>query len=393
MTEALIRLWVKNSSEVRRPEVRAAYGRLAGGVGILCNLLLCTGKFLAGALSGSIAIAADAVNNLSDAASSVVSLLGFRLSERPADRQHPYGHARYEYISGLVVAVMVLVIGFELAKESALKILHPQPTEFTGLAMGVLVVSIAAKLWLAAFNRTIGQRIDSGSLLATAKDSRNDVLATSAVLAAALVSRLFSLNLDGWMGLGVACFILYSGVRLIQETSDPLLGLAPDPELVAHVQQKIMSYPGVLGTHDLMVHDYGPGQQFASAHVEMAAESDAIQSHDVIDRIERSFWEEDGLHVVLHFDPIVTQNQQVQDLRCWLEQTVQTIAPELSIHDLRIVRGPTHTNLIFDCVVPPDFAMKDAQLKKEIGELVRQRDPSWYCMITVETGFAALPHG
>ena len=392
MTEALIKHFVKNSHELRNPVVRTAYGKLAGLVGIVCNLFLCIGKFLAGALSGSISIAADAVNNLSDAASSVVSLVGFKLASRPADQKHPYGHARFEYISGLAVAVMVLVIGLELGKESISKILQPQPVAFSWVAIGVLVASILVKFWLAAFNRTVGSRIDSSSLLAAAADSRNDVISTGAVLVAALISHFAHIELDGWMGLGVAAFILYSGIGLVKETMDPLLGLAPDPALVEHVHKKIMSYPGVLGTHDLMVHDYGPGRQFASAHVEMSADGNVIESHDIIDNIERDFWEQDGLHVVLHFDPLVTGDAQLDRLRRWLSQQVKNIHPELTIHDLRMVTGPTHTNLIFDCVVPPDFTMPDAQLVETIQQLVREKAPNVFCVITVETGYAALPH-
>lgn len=390
MTETLIRWFIKDSQNVRSPKVREAYGRLAGIVGIVGNLLLCTGKFLAGALSGSISIAADAVNNLSDAASSVVSLVGFKLASRPADREHPFGHARFEYLSGLAVAVMVLVIGLELGKESLSKIFHPSDVNFSWVAIAVLVVSITMKLWLAAFNRNVGKKIDSGSLLAAAADSRNDVLSTGAVLLAALISHFFGVNLDGWMGLGVAAFILYSGVGLVKETADPLLGLAPDPKLVEHVQQKILSHPGVLGTHDLIVHDYGPGRQFASAHVEMAAEGDVVQSHDVIDNIERDFLENDGIHVVLHFDPVVTSDQRVGQMRRWLSKAIKTIDPRLNIHDLRLVTGPTHTNVIFDCVVPTDFEMRDAELIDKIQKMVQEKAPQCFCVITVETAFAAI---
>lgn len=289
MTETLVRLFVKNSRDTTDPAVRTAYGNLASWVGIFCNLLLCAGKFLAGTLSGSISIAADAVNNLSDASSSVVSLIGFKLGARPADDEHPYGHARFEYLAGLAVAVMVLVIGVELLKSSVDKILHPAAVTFSWVAMAVLAASIAVKLWMSLFNRTLGKRINSGSLIATAADSRNDVLTTSAVLVASLISHFANVELDGWMGAAVALFILYSGVGLIKDTIDPLLGLAPDPELVQHIHDKIMSYPGVLGTHDLMVHDYGPGRQFASVHVELAAEDDVMASHELIDDIERDF--------------------------------------------------------------------------------------------------------
>ena len=393
MTEALIRLFIKNPEKTHDPAVRAAYGNLASWVGILCNLALCAGKFMVGTLSGSISVAADAVNNLSDASSSVVSLLGFRLGSRPADEEHPYGHARFEYLSGLAVAVMVLVIGLELGKTSLGKILAPTPVTFSWVTVGVLAASILVKLWMALFNRRVGGRIHSGALIATAADSRNDVLTTGAVLTAALISHFARVELDGWMGLAVALFILYSGVGLVKSTIDPLLGLAPDPELVKYIHERVMSYPNVLGTHDLMVHDYGPGRQFASVHVEMAAEGDVMASHDVIDNIERDFLENDGLHVVIHFDPIVTSDERVGDMRRWLSEAVKEIDGALTIHDLRMVPGPTHTNLIFDCVVPAGFAMSELDVKQAIKHLVRQKDPRYFCVITVECGYAALPHG
>lgn len=391
MTETLVRLFVKNSRDTADPAVRTAYGNLASWVGIFCNLLLCAGKFLAGTLSGSISIAADAVNNLSDASSSVVSLIGFKLGARPADDEHPYGHARFEYLAGLAVAVMVLVIGLELLKSSVEKILNPAPVTFSWVAMAVLAASIAVKLWMALFNRALGKRINSGSLIATAADSRNDVLTTSAVLAASLISHFAKVELDGWMGVGVALFILYSGVGLVRDTIDPLLGLAPDPELVQYIHDKIMSYPGVLGTHDLMVHDYGPGRQFASVHVELAAEDDVMASHELIDDIERDFLKNDRLPVVIHFDPIVTSDAQVGDMRRWLAEAVKTIDPSLTIHDLRMVPGVSHTNLIFDCVTPPGFTISSGRLKEAIGRLVSEKDPGYRCVITVESNFAAVP--
>ena len=391
MTETLVRLFVKNSRDTADPAVRTAYGNLASWVGIFCNLLLCAGKFLAGTLSGSISIAADAVNNLSDASSSVVSLIGFKLGARPADDEHPYGHARFEYLAGLAVAVMVLVIGLELLKSSVEKILNPAPVTFSWVAMAVLAASIAVKLWMALFNRALGKRINSGSLIATAADSRNDVLTTSAVLAASLISHFAKVELDGWMGVGVALFILYSGVGLVRDTIDPLLGLAPDPELVQYIHDKIMSYPGVLGTHDLMVHDYGPGRQFASVHVELAAEDDVMASHELIDDIERDFLKNDRLPVIIHFDPIVTSDAQVGDMRRWLAEAVKTIDPSLTIHDLRMVPGVSHTNLIFDCVTPPGFTISSGRLKEAIGRLVSEKDPGYRCVITVESNFAAVP--
>ena len=335
---------------------------------------------------------ADALNNLSDASSSVISLLGFKLAAKPADNDHPYGHARYEYLAGLAVAVMILVIGVELAKSSLEKILHPTPVLFSLVTVAVLAASILMKLWMSAFNREVGRRIQSATLMATAADSRNDVISTGAVLAATVISHLSGLNLDGWMGLAVALFILYSGVGLVRDTLNPLLGEAPSEELTRHVHDKVMSYPGVLGVHDLMVHDYGPGQRFATLHVEMAAEQDALEAHDLIDNIEHAFWKEDRMHVVIHYDPIVTGDAAVNDLRAWLGEAVKTIDPALSVHDLRLVPGTTHTNVIFDCVTPPQFRMSDLEVRQALKKLLAQRDPKYVCVVNMEHSFAAIPH-
>ena len=392
MTHFLIQRFIRDSQQVDRPQVRSAYGNLASIVSILCNLLLFGGKLAAGLLFGSMAIAADAMNNLSDASSNVVSLLGFKLASRPADREHPYGHARFEYLAGLTVAVMVVVIGFELARTSIGRILHPTPVVFSWLSVAVLGVSILVKLWMSGFNRSIGRRIGSAALEAAAADSRNDVISTGAVLIATLLGRFTALPLDGWMGLGVAVFILLSGAGLIRDTIDPLLGQAPDPKLVEYIHDRVMSYPGVLGVHDLMVHDYGPGQRIASLHLEMSAERDVLDSHDLIDNIEQDFLKTDGMNVVIHFDPIVTGDAAVGRLRSWLEQEVRAVDPALSIHDLRTVPGPTHTNVIFDCVTPQQFRLSPEELKQAIAQRVEGKRPEYHCVITVENSFAALPH-
>ena len=393
MTGWLIKTFVKHPEDTASPAARAAYGRMAGLVGVVCNLLLCAGKAAVGLLSGSISISADAVNNLSDASSSIVSLVGFKLAARPADDEHPYGHARFEYLAGLAVAVMVLLIGLELGKTSIQRILHPAPVSFSAPAAAVLAASILVKLWMAAFNRRVGRMIGSAALEATAADSRNDVLSTGAVLAAGIVSHYTRLSLDGWMGLAVAAFILVSGAGLVRDTIDPLLGEAPDPALVAHIHDRAMSYPGGLGVHDLMVHDYGPGRRFASLHVEMAAEGDVMASHDLIDNIERDFYRDDKLNVVIHFDPIVTSDAAVGDLRRWMAAQVKEIDPRITVHDLRTVPGPTHTNVIFDCVAPLDLGMSELELKKAIKGRVHAQRPELFCVITVEHSFAPVPHG
>ena len=391
MTGLLIRLFVRNKDDVSDPRVRTAYGNLAGAVGIVCNLFLCCAKLLAGLVAGSVSVMADGLNNLSDASSSIVTLLGFRLSAKPADKEHPYGHARIEYIAGLGVSVMILLIGFELAKSGVEKILSPTPTEFTAVTALALVLSIAVKLWMAVFNRTVGKRIDSTTLIATAADSRNDVIATSAVLVAALIERFTNVVLDGWMGLAVALFILYSGIGIMKDTLNPLLGEAPTEELSRYIAGKVLSYEGVLGTHDLMVHDYGPGRRFGSVHVEMDAAMDVMKSHEIIDTIERDFLENDNMHIIIHFDPIVTGDEAVGTKREWVKGLVQSISPQLSIHDFRMVPGEKNTNLIFDVAAPADFAIPDDKLKQRIGELVHQGDPSCTAVVTVDKSYAPIP--
>ncbi|MFR8664804.1 MAG: cation-efflux pump [Oscillospiraceae bacterium] len=391
MTEFLVRRFVRRYEHTEEPAVRTAYGNLAGAVGIVCNALLCAAKLLMGTLFGSISVTADAVNNLSDASSSIITLVGFKLSAKPADKEHPYGHARIEYLAGLAVSVLIIVIGFELARTSFGKILHPTPVAFSWLTVAVLAGSIGVKLWMAMFNRTIGRRIGSATLEATATDSRNDVISTAAVLAALVLGQATHLVLDGWMGLAVALFILYSGIGLIKETVDPLLGEAPSEELARHIARKVLSYDGVLGTHDLMVHDYGPGRCFASVHVEMAAEKDVLESHDIIDNIERDFHDNDNIHLVIHYDPIQTGDRAVGTLHAWMEGQLKTISPQLSMHDFRAVRGPTHTNLIFDVVVPAGFALDDAALRARIQQLAQQKNTQemkYYTVVTVDHSYA-----
>ena len=392
MTQLLIRLFIKRPSDTKDPAVRTAYGNLASLVGVACNILLCVGKLTAGTLFGSIAITADALNNLSDASSNVVSLIGFRLAAKAPDAEHPYGHARYEYLAGLVVSVTILAIGLSLGKESIGKVLHPTPVVFSWLSLGVLAVSIAVKLWMSRFNRTVGQRIASETLLATAADSRNDVLTTSAVLLSTILCHVTGWDvIDGLMGVAVAAFILWSGWGLVMDTLSPLLGETPSPELVAHIEQTVMSYPGVLGVHDLMVHDYGPGHQFASLHVEFPAETDPLAAHDVIDTIERDFLKKDNLQVTIHYDPIVTSDAAVGILRSRLMEKARQMDPRLSIHDLRIVPGDSHTNVLFDLVFPAGYTGdKDARLA-EMCNFVKEQDPGYCCVVKVEQSYASVP--
>ena len=393
MTQFLIRCFIKRPDDVKDAAVRTAYGNLASLVGMACNILLCIGKLLAGTLFGSIAIMADALNNLSDASSNVVSLIGFRLAAKAPDAEHPYGHARYEYLAGLVVSVTILAIGLSLLKESALKVLHPTPVAFSWLSIGVLAASILVKLWLSGFNRAVGKKINSETLMATAADSRNDVLTTGAVLLSTILCSLTGYGIiDGIMGVGVAAFILWSGWGLVMDTLSPLLGESPSPELVEHIERTVMSYPGVLGVHDLMVHDYGPGHQFASLHVEFPAETDPLTAHDVIDNIENDFLKKDRLQVTIHYDPIVTADASVGVLRARLKEHARQLDPRLSIHDLRIVPGDSHTNVLFDLVFPAGYTGDIDQMLAKMCQFVKVQDPKYCCVVKVEQSYAsALP--
>lgn len=367
MTKFLLRLFVKNSHETEDPAVRSGVGKLSGGVGIVCNLLLTAGKLIAGILSGSVAITADAMNNLSDTASSVVTLAGFKLAEKPADSEHPYGHARFEYLSGLAVAAMIVVIGFELGKSSIEKILHPSPVVFSVPMLLVLLGSIAVKLWLSLFNRKLGKYIDSATLLATAADSRNDVISTTAVLVAAIIEYFTKWQIDGIMGLGVAIFILYSGVMLGKDTISPLLGEAASPELRKVIIDIVNSDPRVLGYHDLMVHDYGPGQRFASIHVEMDQKEDPLLCHEIIDDIERLCLEKHNVHLVIHYDPVVTGDSELEHMRSTVTAILQNIDSRLTIHDFRMVKGSGHSNLIFDIALPQDLSGQKKQIQLQLN--------------------------
>ena len=393
MTQFLIRCFIKRPDDVKDAAVRTAYGNLASLVGMACNILLCIGKLLAGTLFGSIAIMADALNNLSDASSNVVSLIGFRLAAKAPDAEHPYGHARYEYLAGLVVSVTILAIGLSLLKESALKVLHPTPVVFSWLSIGVLAASILVKLWMSGFNRAVGKKINSETLMATAADSRNDVLTTGAVLLSTILCSLTGYGvIDGIMGVGVAAFILWAGWGLVMDTLSPLLGESPSPELVEHIERTVMSYPGVLGVHDLMVHDYGPGHQFASLHVEFPAETDPLTAHDVIDNIENDFLKKDRLQVTIHYDPIVTADASVGVLRARLKEHARQLDPRLSIHDLRIVPGDSHTNVLFDLAFPAGYTGDIDQMLAKMCQFVKEQDPKYCCVVKVEQSYAsALP--
>ena len=374
MTKLLIRLFVKDAGHSESPRVRSAVGRLSGVVGIVCNLLLFAGKLIVGTLAGSVAITADAMNNLSDATSSIVTLVGFKLAERPADEHHPYGHARYEYLSGLAVAGMILVIGFELAKTSVEKIFNPSATAFSLPVAAVLVGSIAVKLWLSLFNRRLGRLIGSKALFATAADSRNDCVSTGAVLVAGVVEYFTQWRIDGYMGLAVGIFILYSGISLARETISPLLGEAASPELRQLIAGEMERNPKVLGYHDLMVHDYGPGQRFASVHVEMDQREDPLLCHEIIDDMERRCLTEHNIHLVIHYDPVVTDDPEQERLRLLVTELLGAVDQRLQIHDFRVVPGSGHTNLVFDVSRPAELVAKEQEIRNALEETLTARE-------------------
>ena len=384
MTEFLVRRFIPRWEEARDPAVRQQYGRLGSIVGILVNLLLSGGKLAAGALSGSVAIIADGVNNLSDAGSSLISLVSFRLAARPADAEHPFGHARIEYLSSMAVAVLILLLGVELAQTSLGKILSPEEAAFSWLTAGVLVLSILAKLWLYRFNRSLGRRIDSELMAATAADSLSDVLATTGVLVSAAASPFLGFSLDGYMGVLVAVFILRSGAEIIREAMDKLLGQAPTGELVAEIESYVRSYDGVMDCHDLVVHSYGPGRCFATVHAEVPAGRDIMASHDIIDNIERDIFREKGIHLVIHMDPVVTDDVRVEQLRRLVREVLAEVGTELTFHDFRIVAGPSHTNMIFDISAPFAFPLGDSELCRRMEEKLKERDNSLFAVITVD---------
>jgi len=377
-------LFVKDYKNTSNAKVRERYGKFAGVTGIVTNILLFMFKITVGTIFNSISITADAINNLSDSGSSLITLAGFKISGKPADEKHPYGHARMEYISGMIISFLILVLGFELIKSSVEKIINPQETRFNIISILVLAVSILIKLWQSMFYRRIGNIIESGTLLATSVDSRNDILSTSAVLVAAIIALLTGYNLDGYMGFIVAMFIFFSGIRLIRETISPLLGMAPNKELVDRIYKKILSYEGIIGLHDLTIHNYGPGKCFASVHCEVQAEQDIMVSHDIIDNIERDFLKEEGIHMVIHLDPVVTDNARINELKAIVENIIRDISPKISMHDFRVVFGISHSNLIFDIVVPFEFEMSDDELIQLISDKIHEVNGNYHSVIMVD---------
>ena len=389
MMHLLVRLFVKDHDHMEKDSVRKSIGNLTASVGVINNIFLCIFKFIAGTMANSVSITADAINNLSDAGSSIISLISFRLSSRPADAKHPFGHARYECVASLIVAVLILYLGVEMAQQSMDKILHPQESVFSWVAIIVLIASILVKLWMYVYNHTYGTRLQSSLMIATAADSLSDVLGTSAVLVSIILSPILNFNLDGYMGIIVAGFILYTGISLIRSALDDLLGKAPDPELVEKISERIRRYEGVLGIHDMIVHDYGPNRLFVSVHVEVDYRRDIFESHDMIDNIEKEIKEEMGIETVVHMDPIKVDDELTNELRAMVKAVLEQMDPRLSFHDFRVVPGTTHTNLIFDVVVPFGLSVSDEELMKQITERIHDRRCDCFAVITFDRAYTS----
>ena len=387
MIQFLAKHLIKDYENISDQTVRRAYGVLCGCVGIALNLLLFAGKLLAGILSRSIAVTADAVNNLSDAGSSVVTLLGFKLAAQAPDRDHPFGHGRLEYVSGLVVSMVILLMGVELGKTSIDKIFHPEPVTFSPVVAVILCVSILVKLYMVFYNRSVGRKISSAAMAATAADSLSDCLATGAVLLGTLAGHFWNLQIDGWCGGAVALFILWSGFGAAKATVDPLLGQPPSPEFVGQIHTLVRSRPEIIGIHDLIVHDYGPGRRILSLHAEVPASGDILELHDVVDALEKQLNEELGCLATIHMDPVVNDGGLTTEARERVAAMVRIIDPAISIHDFRMVPGPTHTKLIFDVEVPFQCSLPDQEVRRRVQSGVQALDEGWSAVVEVEKSY------
>lgn len=383
----LAKLFIKDYQNVNEPKVRNAYGILATVVGLICNAILCVAKITVGVLSKSMAILADGLNNFTDAGSSVVSMLGFRWANKPADKEHPFGHARYEYITGLIIAFIVLFLGFELIVSSVEKITAGEKTVATILMMAVLAFSVVVKFGMFFYYRSVSRKIGSGSLKAAGADSLNDCISTIAILVCTVVTYFTGVELDGYVGIAVALFIVFNGIKLIKETMSPLLGEKPSPSLVKKISEEICAYDGVKGIHDLIVHNYGPNRYFASVHVEVDAKTDVLGSHELVDTIEREFLEK-GINLVIHMDPVIVDDERVNALKQIAVDALKSIDESLTLHDFRVVWGENRKNLIFDVVAPYGFRLDDKELVAMLDEKIKETDPAAYPVISVDKDFA-----
>lgn len=384
MTGLLLRIFIKNSEDTDNPKVRQKYGMLSGIVGIVCNVILFVTKFFAGIITGAVSISADAFNNLSDAGSSIITFIGFKMAGKPADTEHPFGHGRIEYVAGLAVAVAIIVMGVELFQQSAERILHPEETVFSIVSVLILAGSILMKLWMCLFNRKLGKKLDSAAMLATSTDSLSDCVSTTVVLLSLLLFRFTGINVDGLAGAVVAVFVFLAGIDAAKDTLQPLLGQPADESFVNRLEQLVTEDKHILGVHDLIVHDYGPGRRFASLHAEIPYNMDMLEAHDVIDIAEKRVKSVLGCDISIHMDPVVTDDEQINELRKLTERVIKEIDPSLNMHDFRVVKGPMLTNLIFDVLVPYNFCMSDEQLKKKINAAIREEKENCFAVINID---------
>lgn len=387
MINILAKIFIKNREDTKDPSVRGKYGTICGILGICLNIVLFSIKLIAGTVSGAISVLADALNNLSDAGSSVITLLGFRMSEQKPDKHHPFGHGRIEYVSGLIVSMLIILVGFELGKSSVEKIISPAPVDFSIIAVVILAVSILIKAYMAIYNFGIGKKIDSSAMRATGVDSLSDCVATSVVLICLLVSRFFDVNIDAYCGLAVSAFILFSGLRAAKETIDPLLGEPPSEEFIEKISDIVYSHEGVAGIHDLIVHDYGPGRTMISLHAEVPADADLLATHDMIDNIEKDLREKLKCDAVIHMDPIITDDAVTLEVKEKIAALVKCIDHKITIHDFRMVTGPTHTNIIFDVVLPFDIKKSEDELREDIETIVKTIDKSYFSVVNIDRYF------
>lgn len=389
MTNFIIKKFIKDYENVNDSKVRESYGTVSGITGITVNILLSVSKILTGILFNSISVFADGINNLSDAASSVITLLGFKISGKPADKDHPFGHARMEYLTGLILGIVVLLVGIELIKSSYNKIINPENTVFSIEMIIVLIVSIFIKLWLSLFYNKLGSKISSATIKAASTDSRNDVISTTVVLLSLFVSKVTSFEIDGYAGILVAVFVLYSGVEILKDILNPLLGEMPDSKFIESIENKILSYDGILNIHDLVVHNYGPNKYFATVHAEVDAKEDILKSHDLIDNIERDFAKDLSINLVIHLDPVIRDCKETNELKTMTDAIIKNIDVNLSIHDFRVVKGETHTNLIFDVEVPLEFKIQSCELVKLIEKEIKKENERYYAVITIDRNYVS----
>ena len=389
MIKLLAKIFIKDSQNTADSKVRVAYGYLCGAVGIALNILLFAGKIIAGTISGSVAVTADAFNNLSDAGSSIISLIGFRLASQKPDPHHPFGHGRFEYIASLIISIIIVLMGFELGKSSFEKIVAPQAVEYSAVTFAVLGVSVLVKLYMFFYNNSVGKKIDSATMRATAMDSISDAVSTGAVLISAVIAMITNLALDGWMGLVVAVFIMVTGFKSAKETIDSLLGTPPSPEFVKQIEDMALQYDDIIGVHDMIVHNYGPGRTFVSLHAEVPSDGDIVAIHDTVDNAEREIAKELGCLVTIHMDPVDVHDEHTAQLRENVSEIIKQINPDITFHDFRVVSGPTHTNLIFDIVSPMDCGLSDQELADTIADKIHQCNESYFAVINVDKDFAS----